>query len=98
MKLATTLTLAAFLLPSAFGAVDLFYGISNAGFSGTTGACPAEWTCSGSPDPGVESYVISSTQYPNQNGLTVAHSPTTFGGSGVVRQVTPFTWVGGASY
>jgi hypothetical protein len=78
---------------------NLFSGITNPLFSGTSGSCPSNWTCSGSPAPGFASYAPTSAQYPGGAPFaTMAFSPTVYGGSGVIRQLTSLTWVGGTTY
>ena len=79
--------------------VDLSSGIVNRLFAGTPGSCPTSWICAGSPDPGFASYAPTTAQYPGGSPFaTSAFSPTVYGGSGVIRQLTPLTWVGGSTY
>jgi hypothetical protein len=81
------------------GGTDLSGGVTNPLFSGTPGNCPANWTCSGSPAPGFASYNPTTAQYPGGSPFaTSAFSPTVYGGSGVIRQLTSLTWVGGSTY
>ena len=81
------------------GSLDLSASITNPQFAGSPGNCPTSWTCSGSPAPGFASYAPTSAQYTGGSPfLTAAFSPTIYGGSGVIRQLTGLTWVGGASY
>jgi len=80
-------------------AVDIAGGIVNPLFAGTTGSCPTGWICSGSPAPGFASYAPTTAQYPGGSPFpTSAFSPTIYGGSGVIRQLTSLTWVGGNTY
>jgi len=79
---------------------DLSHVITNPLFGGTPGNCPTVWVCSGSPAPGFASYVPTVSQYPGVSPLpaTSAYSPTTNQGSGVIRQLTLGSWVGGLTY
>ncbi len=84
-----------------FGAITLtdIYGfVQNPGFAGTPGNCPTNWICSGSPSPGFESYAPSTFQYTAPPFPIMAASPTIYGGSGVIRQITSTTWTGGTTY
>lgn len=79
--------------------VNLADGISNPMFTGTPGKCPTNWICGGGPDPGFASYSPTSAQYPSGPQFpTSAFSPTILGGSGVIRQETSRTWLGGNTY
>lgn len=79
--------------------IDIATGVVNPLFSGTSGNCPTSWICTGSPAPGFASYSPTTAQYPGGSPFaTSAFSPTVYGGSGVIRQLTPVTWVGGYSY
>jgi hypothetical protein len=83
-------------LPGAF--VDISTGLQNPVFTANSGNCPNMWICSGSPAPGFASYIPSSAQYPRGPLFPMAYSPTVFGGSGVIRQLTSLTWQGGTTY
>jgi hypothetical protein len=94
---------AAIVQNQAFGVqpkpIDVGATIINPLFSGTTGSCPQNWICGGSPAPGFTSYSPTTAQYPSgARFATSGSSPTTLGGSGVIRQLTPLTWAGGSSY
>jgi hypothetical protein len=79
--------------------VDISTGLQNPLFSANPGSCPNLWICSGSPSPGFASYSPTTAQYPGGPLLpTMAYSPTVFGGSGVIRQLTSLTWAGGTTY
>jgi hypothetical protein len=81
------------------GSTDISTVITNPQFAGNAGSCPVSWICSGSPDPGFSSYAPTSAQYPGGSPFAqAAFSPTIYGGSGVIRQLTNLTWVPGASY
>ncbi len=79
--------------------IDISTGLQNPLFAANPGSCPISWICSGSPAPGFASYTPTTAQYPS-NPLfpTMAYSPTVFGGSGVIRQLTSLTWQGGNTY
>jgi uncharacterized protein (TIGR03118 family) len=84
-----------------FGAItltDIFGFVQNPGFAGIQGNCPTNWICSGSPSPGFESYAPTTLQYAAPPFATMALSPTIYGGSGVIRQLTSTTWIGGTTY
>jgi hypothetical protein len=91
-------------VPSAFAingppAINLASGILNPTFTGTPGTCPAQWICAGSPAPGFSSYNPGAAQYPGGHPFpTSAFSPTVYGGSGVIRQLTTLTWTSGVNY
>ncbi len=73
--------------------------LNNALFSGLPGNCPTLWICGGSPAPGFASYSPTAIQYPGGSPFpTSAYSPTVYGGSGVIRQLTSMTWTGGTAY
>ena len=79
--------------------VDLAGGITNALFAGNPGSCPTGWICTGSPAPGFASYAPTTAQYPGGSPFpTSASGPTVYAGSGVIRQLTPLTWVAGTTY
>jgi hypothetical protein len=89
-------------VPSAFAnapLTDITNGIMNPTFSGTPGTCPTQWICAGSPAPGFGPYNPGLAQYPGGARFpTSLFSPTVFGGSGVIRQLTSMTWTGGVTY
>ena len=73
--------------------------VNNPLFSGVTGSCPNLWICSGSPAPGFASYNPTPAQYPGGSAFpSSAFSPTVYGGSGVIRQLTNLTWTAGGPY
>ncbi len=78
--------------------VDIANGLQNPHFSGNPGSAPVSWISQGSPAPGFASYEPGPAQYPSGTFPTAAFSPTTFGGSGVIRQLTSITWAGGTTY
>jgi hypothetical protein len=78
--------------------LDIYTGLQNPTFTGTPGKCPTGWICSGSPDPGFASYAPTTSQYASPIFPTMAYSPTIYGGSGVMRQLTSMIWKGGATY
>jgi hypothetical protein len=79
--------------------VDIATGVQNPLFAGNPGAPPISWICGGSPSPGFASYAPTAAQYPGGSPFpTAAFSPTVFGGSGVIRQLTSLTWAGGNTY
>ena len=78
--------------------LDIYTGLQNPTFAGTPGKCPTSWICSGSPDPGFSPYAPTTNQYAAPIFPTMAYSPTIYGGSGVIRQLTSMTWQGGATY
>jgi hypothetical protein len=87
------------VLSPLFPVISLFGGITNPLFSGNPESCPTGWICSGSPAPGFASYAPTTAQYPAGSPFpTSAFSPTVYGGSGVIRQLTSLNWVGGATY
>jgi hypothetical protein len=85
---------------SAIGVINLSTGILNPTFlAANPGTCPVQWICAGSPAPGFASYSPTAAQYPGGHPFpTSAFSPTVYGGSGVIRQLTTLTWIGGANY
>jgi len=73
--------------------------VNNPLFTGLPGNCPTSWICGGSPSPGFASYSPTAVQYPGGSLFpTSAYSPTIYGGSGVIRQLTSMTWTGGTAY
>jgi hypothetical protein len=78
--------------------LDIYTFLQNPTFSGTPGTCPTSWICSGSPAPGFSPYAPTTSQYASPIFPTMAYSPTVYGGSGVMRQLTSMTWQGGATY
>jgi hypothetical protein len=81
------------------GSVDIGANVANPLFGGTSGSCPTNWICAGSPNPGFASYAPTSAQYTGGSQFaTSAFSPTIFGGSGTIRQTTSLTWVAGNTY
>jgi hypothetical protein len=60
---------------------------------------PFGWLADGSPAPGFASYTPGTAQYPGGFPFPfAAYSPTVFGGSGVLRQLTGLLWAGGNTY
>jgi hypothetical protein len=79
--------------------IDISTSLVNPLFSGTSGSCPNNWICGGSPAPGFASYSPTTAQYPGGSPFaTSAFSPTVYGGSGTIRQLTSVNWIGGDSY
>ena len=60
--------------------------------------CPVNWDCLGSPSPGFATYFATTAQYPGGTPfLTSALSPTVYGGSGIIRQLTSLNWIAGTT-
>ena len=79
--------------------IDISTGLQNRLFFANPGSCPTSWICSGSPAPGFASYAPTTAQYPGGVPYpSMAYSPTVYGGSGVIRQLTSLTWAGGNTY
>ena len=78
--------------------LDIYTGLQNPTFTGAPGKCPTSWICAGSPDPGFASYAPMASQYATPIFPAMAYSPTIYGGSGVIRQLTSMIWQGGATY
>jgi CHRD domain-containing protein len=73
--------------------------VNNPLFTAVPGSCPILWICGGSPAPGFSSYNPTAAQYPGGSPFpTSAFSPTVYGGSGVIRQLTNVTWTAGVPY
>jgi len=77
---------------------DIFLGLQNPTFTGSSGLVPPFWVGGGSPAPGFAAYQPGSAQYPEPHPTYAAYSPTVFAGSGVLRQLSSITWVGGQLY
>jgi len=88
----------AFSNTSCPAGVDIANGLQNPNFSGNPGSAPVSWIAQGSPAPGFATYEPGPAQYPSGTFPFAAYSPTTFGGSGVLRQLSSITWAGGTTY
>lgn len=79
--------------PNCGGGIDLSLALQNPLFAGTPGQQPTNWISEGSPAPGFASEAPGTAQYPGGSPFsTVASSPTTYAGSGTIRQLTGMTW------
>ena len=90
-----------FASASAYGStIDLGTILANPSFElgNQADGCPVDWSCTGSPEPGFSSYVVTSAQYTAgadglasgivPDGTSAATSPTFIEGSGVLSQQT----------